>query len=36
MVERQAKQGAYAGKPFWGCSTYPKCKYLEPITINKG
>ena len=26
MVLRLAKQGADAGKQFYGCSTYPKCK----------
>jgi restriction system protein len=26
MVLRRAKRGAYAGKEFWGCSQYPKCK----------
>jgi len=25
MVMRTAKQGANAGKMFWGCSNYPKC-----------
>lgn len=26
MVRRVAKQGANAGKPFWGCVAYPKCR----------
>ena len=26
MVVRVAKKGAHANEPFWGCSTYPKCK----------
>ena len=26
MVKRIAKQGANAGKMFWGCSKYPKCR----------
>jgi hypothetical protein len=26
MVLRTATRGAYAGQPFWGCSTYPKCR----------
>ncbi len=30
MVKRVAKKGANAGTPFWGCSTYPKCKGTEP------
>lgn len=28
MVLRVAKQGEHAGKKFWGCSNYPKCKYI--------
>ncbi len=31
MVERIAKRGANAGKPFWGCSTYPNCRGTLPI-----
>ncbi|OQY55820.1 MAG: topoisomerase [Candidatus Parabeggiatoa sp. nov. 2] len=31
MVKRKARKGAHAGKEFWGCSSYPKCKYIEPI-----
>ena len=26
MVRRNAKRGANAGKSFWGCSQYPRCK----------
>jgi len=26
MVRRGAKRGANAGKSFWGCSQYPRCK----------
>lgn len=26
MVERIAKQGKFAGKAFWGCRQYPKCR----------
>jgi restriction system protein len=25
MVLREAKQGKFAGRPFWGCASYPKC-----------
>lgn len=32
MVKRTAKQGANAGKEFWGCSQYPKCKSVIAIT----
>lgn len=31
MVKREAKRGSNAGKAFWGCSTYPKCRGTEPI-----
>ena len=30
MVKRVSKKGAYAGKPFWGCSQYPRCKAIVP------
>lgn len=26
MLQRVAKQGANAGKPFWGCRAYPTCR----------
>ena len=29
MVLRNAKKGANAGKQFWGCSTFPKCRNTE-------
>ena len=32
MVKRIAKQGANAGKEFWGSSQYPKCRSVVPIT----
>lgn len=32
LVLRTAKRGANAGNSFWGCSNYPKCKYIESIT----
>lgn len=31
MVLRVAKHGEYAGKKFWGCSNYPKCKHIIPV-----
>lgn len=31
MIQRVAKKGASAGKPFWGCSQYPKCHGTLPI-----
>lgn len=32
MVKRTARQGANAGKEFWGCSQYPKCRSVVSIT----
>lgn len=31
MVSRVAKRGENAGNKFWGCSSYPKCRYIEAI-----
>ena len=31
MVRRVAKRGARAGKPFWGCSKFPRCRGTLPI-----
>jgi restriction system protein len=31
MVRRMARQGRSAGKPFWGCPTFPKCRGTAPI-----
>ena len=31
MVERQAKKGNHAGKRFYACPNYPKCRELVPI-----
>ena len=30
-VLRQAKNGIYAGNSFYGCSNYPKCKFIKNI-----
>jgi hypothetical protein len=32
MVLRAAKKGNNAGKSFWGCSNYPRCKGTRPAT----
>lgn len=32
MVERNAKQGKFAGQRFWGCTTYPKCSGIRQIS----
>jgi restriction system protein len=29
LVRRISKKGAFAGKPFWGCSSYPQCKFMK-------
>ena len=31
LVLRTASKGAYAGRKFWGCSNYPKCRYIQNI-----
>ena len=31
LLLRVAKKGQYAGNQFYGCSNYPKCKYLQNI-----
>lgn len=30
MIKRIAKQGANAGNPFWGCSSFPECRGIRP------
>jgi len=32
MVLRTATKGTGAGKQFWGCSTYPRCRFIMPVT----
>lgn len=32
MVKRTAKKGHNAGQVFWGCSTYPACRNVRPIS----
>ncbi|MFY0665462.1 MAG: topoisomerase DNA-binding C4 zinc finger domain-containing protein [Natronospirillum sp.] len=31
MVLRKASRGANAGKKFWGCSGYPKCRMVQNV-----
>jgi len=31
LVKRISKKGEFAGKPFFGCSNYPKCKYIKQV-----
>lgn len=33
MVKRVAKNGKHAGKQFWACKAYPKCKTIEAIGV---
>jgi predicted RNA-binding Zn-ribbon protein involved in translation (DUF1610 family) len=32
MVLREVKKGQKLGKKFWGCSGFPKCRYMAEIT----
>lgn len=34
MVRRVATQGTKQGKAFYGCSTFPKCRGLLPVTTE--
>lgn len=34
MIERAARNGRNAGKPFWGCSAFPKCRGTYPYAIG--
>ncbi|RUO97680.1 topoisomerase DNA-binding C4 zinc finger domain-containing protein [Hyphomicrobium sp.] len=31
MVKRTARRGHRSGRPFWGCSHYPRCRGTRPI-----
>jgi DNA-binding helix-hairpin-helix protein with protein kinase domain len=31
MIQKVAKRGRYKGKPFWGCSQYPRCTSIVNI-----
>jgi DNA-binding helix-hairpin-helix protein with protein kinase domain len=31
MVRRTARHGLHAGKPFWGCRRFPRCRGTRPI-----
>jgi DNA-binding helix-hairpin-helix protein with protein kinase domain len=31
MVRRTARRGPNAGRPFWGCSSFPRCRGTRPI-----
>ncbi|MBE6551746.1 MAG: hypothetical protein E7665_06395 [Ruminococcaceae bacterium] len=32
---RTAARGANVGKKFFGCSNYPKCKYIQNLTDDE-
>ena len=32
MVVRTTKQGLSAGRQFWGCSTFPRCRFKMPLS----
>lgn len=34
LVIRIASHGKYAGNKFWGCSAFPKCRYIEEIASD--
>ncbi len=36
LTERTAKRGKGAGKPFLGCSNYPKCRYTRAVDESAG
>lgn len=36
MGLREAKQGKFAGRTFWGCSRFPKCKGIVPVRPGGG
>lgn len=31
LVIRTARRGRNIGNKFWGCSSYPKCRYIDDI-----
>ncbi|MBR5825586.1 MAG: topoisomerase DNA-binding C4 zinc finger domain-containing protein [Clostridia bacterium] len=35
LILRTATRGANAGNQFYGCSNYPKCKYIQNVTNSK-
>lgn len=35
MVLRTATKGQGAGKNFWGCSTFPKCRFTLPVPVTQ-
>ena len=35
LVERQAKRGANVGNSFWGCSSFPKCRFTQDTVTSQ-
>lgn len=35
LVLRTASRGANAGNKFYGCSNYPKCRFIENLSVNE-
>jgi hypothetical protein len=35
MVVRQARQGVNAGRDFYGCINYPRCREMKPVTTSQ-
>lgn len=35
LVVRTYKSGTKTGQQFWGCSTYPKCRTMQPICADR-
>jgi restriction system protein len=33
LVVREARRGSHAGSKFWGCSTFPRCRYTEAYEV---
>ena len=31
LILRTVKKGPRAGDRFWGCSTYPRCRVMQPL-----
>ncbi|WP_324603133.1 topoisomerase DNA-binding C4 zinc finger domain-containing protein [Thiocapsa marina] len=31
LVLRTVKKGSKTGDRFWGCSTYPQCRVMQPL-----
>jgi ssDNA-binding Zn-finger/Zn-ribbon topoisomerase 1 len=36
LIQRIATKGQYAGKKFWGCSNFPKCKFVKKAEQTPG